>query len=180
MSSQAAEKLPLWLRASIVAIGQLCAVVSILLIAVIAIYSWPSNHVSNDSVVDVGVPIAKIGLGQAIHFVAPPGTAFEMIDGAGSNHAGASASSGWLVHSSGGLIALAVNSSHLGCAVIFDVATASFEDPCGGSLFAIDGAVLHGPAMFPLSHVTWRQVGPTTIAVGQSRRTVHTDRGGSN
>jgi hypothetical protein len=122
MSSQAAEKLPLWLRASIVAIGQLCAVVSILLIAVIAIYSWPSSRVSNEAVVDLGVPIAKIGVGQAIHFVAPPGTAFEMID----------------------------------------------------------GAVLHGPAMFPLSHVTWRQVGPTTIAVGQSRRTVHTDRGGNN
>jgi Rieske Fe-S protein len=165
MSSQAPVKLPLWSRAWIVAIGTLCALLSVSLIAVIAIYPRPSTPTSRETVVDLGVQISEIPMGQAIRFAAPPGTAFEMIDGGGSNRAGESAAAGWLVHSDRGLLAFAVNSSHLGCSVIFNAAVRRFQDPCGGSLFALDGAVLHGPAMSPLSHLSWRKVGRATIAL---------------
>ncbi len=165
MSNQAPVPLPLWSRAWIVAIGSVSVLVSVSLIAVVAIYSRPPTNAANEAIVDVGVQISEIPIGQAVEFAAPPGIGFEMIDGGGSNRAGDSATAGWLVHSEHGLVALAVNSSHLGCSVNFNAAAAQFQDPCGGSLFATDGAVLHGPAMFPLSHLSWRAIGAATIAV---------------
>ncbi len=152
-------------RAWILAIGMVCALASVSLIAVIAIYSQPPIHLSNEAVVNLGVQISEIPSGGAIQFAAPAGTAFEVADGGGNNRAGDSTAFGWFVHTSHGLFALAANSSHLGCSVSLNAAAAGFQDPCGGSLFALDGAVLHGPAMFPLSHLSWRQVGPSTIAV---------------
>jgi hypothetical protein len=130
---------------------------------VIAIYSQPPIDLSNEAVVNLGVQISEIPSGRAIQFAAPAGTTFEMADGGGNNRAGDSAAFGWFVHSSHDSLALAANSSHLGCSVSLNAAAAGFQDPCGGSLFALDGAVLHGPAMFPLSHLSWRQVGPSTI-----------------
>ena len=160
-------KLPRRSRAGIVLIGGLCALVSLSLITGIAIYLRSPAPVSvvHEAVVDLGVPMAEIQTGQAIRFTAPPGAAFEMIDGGGSNHTGGGALDGWLVHTRGALVALAANSSHLGCAVAFDAGNRWFLDPCGGSLFALDGSVLHGPARFPLAHLAWRRVGPATIAV---------------
>jgi Rieske Fe-S protein len=165
MSNQAPVPLPLWSRAWIVAIGSVSVLASVSLIAVVAIYSRPPTNAANEAIVDVGVQISEIPIGQAVQFAAPPGIGFEMIDGGGSNRAGDSATAGWLVHSEHGLIALAGNSSHLGCSVNFNAAAAQFQDPCGGSFFATDGAVLHGPAMFPLSHLAWRAIGAATIAV---------------
>ena len=165
MSNQAPVQLPLWSRAWIVAIGSVSVLASVSLIAVVAIYSRPPTNAANEAIVDVGVQISEIPIGQAVRFAAPPGSGFEMIDGGGSNPAGDGATAGWLVHSERGLVALAVNSSHLGCSVNFNAAAGQFQDPCGGSVFAADGAVLHGPAMFPLSHLSWRAVGAATIAV---------------
>jgi hypothetical protein len=165
MSSQAPVKLPSSSRAGFVLVGSLCALLSVSLIAVVVIYSRPPMPTSHEALVDLGVPISKIALGQAIQFAAPSGTSFEMIDGRGFNRAGGSAAAGWLVHSDRGLLAFAVDSSHLGCPVNFDAAVGRFQDPCGGSFFALDGAVLRGPAMFPLSQLSWRKVGQNTIAV---------------
>lgn len=43
--------------------------------------------------------------------------------------------------------------SHLGCVVAFNDAERSWDCPCHGSRFDVDGAVLHGPAVAPLERV---------------------------
>jgi len=165
MSNRAPGQLTLPARAWILAIGMVCALASTLLIVVTVIYSSPATKVPNEAVINLRERISEIPAGEAVRFAAPAGAGFELADGGGSNRAGGSAAFGWFVHSDHGFLALAANSSHLGCSVIFNGAAAQFQDPCGGSLFALDGAVLHGPAMFPLSHLAWRQVGPSTIVV---------------
>jgi Rieske Fe-S protein len=165
MSNQAPVQPGLRPRAWILAVGMVYALASASLIAVVVIYSPPSTNVSNEAVVNLREQISDIPTGEAVRFAASPGSGFEMADGGGSNRAKGSATFGWFVHSDHGFLALAANSSHLGCSVIFSAIAAQFQDPCGGSLFALDGAVIHGPAMFPLSHLAWRQVGPSTIMV---------------
>jgi glycine/D-amino acid oxidase-like deaminating enzyme/nitrite reductase/ring-hydroxylating ferredoxin subunit len=51
----------------------------------------------------------------------------------------------------GGLHAVSLRCSHLGCLVRFNAAETSWDCPCHGSRFDVDGAVLEGPATRPLS-----------------------------
>lgn len=51
--------------------------------------------------------------------------------------------------------------THLGCQVFFDRASNTFECPCHGSVFALDGTVKAGPAPRPLDTL------PTKIDKGQ-------------
>jgi len=146
-------------------IGGLCILIVLSIAAAAAIYSWPPAHSKPEVVVDLGVPISSLAKGQALRFTAPPGTAFEMVDGGGLNAAGKPAQVGWLVHTESGLAALAADSPDDGCAVAFDLATERFMDPCHGAMFALDGQVLHGPATAPLAHLGWRSVGANKIAV---------------
>lgn len=53
----------------------------------------------------------------------------------------------------GVLHAVAGRCSHLGCVVSFNDAEKSWDCPCHGSRFDVDGAVLHGPAVDPLAPV---------------------------
>ncbi|WP_374585433.1 FAD-dependent oxidoreductase [Pseudoduganella sp.] len=46
----------------------------------------------------------------------------------------------------GGLHAVSAACTHLGCAVSWNAAERSWDCPCHGSRFAVDGTVLHGPA----------------------------------
>jgi glycine/D-amino acid oxidase-like deaminating enzyme/nitrite reductase/ring-hydroxylating ferredoxin subunit len=51
---------------------------------------------------------------------------------------------------SGDLHALSATCTHLGCLVAFNDAERTWECPCHGSRFAIDGSILQGPANRPL------------------------------
>jgi glycine/D-amino acid oxidase-like deaminating enzyme/nitrite reductase/ring-hydroxylating ferredoxin subunit len=50
----------------------------------------------------------------------------------------------------GTLHAVSLRCTHLGCLVRFNAAERSWDCPCHGSRFAVDGAVLEGPAVRPL------------------------------
>jgi Rieske Fe-S protein len=51
----------------------------------------------------------------------------------------------------GTLHAVAARCTHLGCLVRFNAAETSWDCPCHGSRFDVDGAVLEGPAVAPLA-----------------------------
>jgi glycine/D-amino acid oxidase-like deaminating enzyme/nitrite reductase/ring-hydroxylating ferredoxin subunit len=50
----------------------------------------------------------------------------------------------------GGLHAVSARCTHLGCLVRYNAAERSWDCPCHGSRFDVDGAVLEGPAVSPL------------------------------
>jgi glycine/D-amino acid oxidase-like deaminating enzyme/nitrite reductase/ring-hydroxylating ferredoxin subunit len=50
--------------------------------------------------------------------------------------------------------AVSARCSHLGCLVAFNAAETTWECPCHGSRFDVDGAVLQGPAVHPLESRT--------------------------
>ena len=57
----------------------------------------------------------------------------------------------WVVKTSDGkLLAFSPICTHLGCAYHWDATKSDFVCPCHGSVFAIDGKVLSGPAPRPL------------------------------
>ncbi|HKP89605.1 MAG TPA: FAD-dependent oxidoreductase [Thermoleophilaceae bacterium] len=50
----------------------------------------------------------------------------------------------------GGLHAVSLRCTHLGCLLRFNAAETSWDCPCHGSRFGVDGEVLEGPAVSPL------------------------------
>ena len=109
--------------------------------------------------VPLATSITDLQDGDAIKFDAPtsPNSAFVMADGGGDNAAGDLAFGGFVVKNQGKLDVFAINCSHLGCSVALNKDAKSFDCPCHGSRFHLDGTVLRGPAAAPLSHLTWKQ-----------------------
>ncbi len=72
----------------------------------------------------------------------PPGEARVVRDGLGKT--------GVYRDEDGGLHAVSLRCTHLGCLLRFNSAERSWDCPCHGSRFDVDGAVLEGPAVHPL------------------------------
>lgn len=140
-------------------------------IAPLLVFLWPAapkGQKKGALVVALDKPIDQINEGEAVKFDAPksPNSAFIMADGGGDNSAGDLAFGGFVVKNQGKVEVFAINCSHLGCSVALNASAKSFDCPCHGSRFHLDGTVLHGPAPAPLSHLTWKQGDdPTTIQV---------------
>jgi Rieske Fe-S protein len=91
-----------------------------------------------------------------------------MTDGGGDNAPGKIAFAAYAVKDLAGKVTVfAVNCSHLGCSVAFNADVKQFQCPCHGSIFSIEGQVVHGPALYPLSHLDWQPgAKPGEIQVG--------------
>jgi Rieske Fe-S protein len=137
----------------------------------ILVYFWPAPPKGQKKVpinITLDTPLDQIQDGQAVKILAPttPNSAFIMADGGGDNAAGDLAFGGYVVKTGGNTVVFAQNCSHLGCSINFNSDARTFDCPCHGSRFHLDGTVLHGPAQNPLSHLSWKQGDtPTTIQV---------------
>lgn len=133
----------------------------------ILVFLWPAppkGQKKGPLTVALDTPLDQLQEGTATKFVAPssPNSAFIMADGGGDNAPGDLAFAGFAVKNGGKIEVFAQNCSHLGCSISFVTASdshpeTSFDCPCHGSRFHLDGSVLHGPAANPLSHLTWKQ-----------------------
>jgi Rieske Fe-S protein len=130
--------------------------------APLGVYLFPpgtANRTKQKIRVSLAAPVAALAEGAASRFDAPDGMAFVMADGGEQNAAGNPTFGGFLTRDHGTLRAFAITCPHLGCSYAFDDGKKHFVCPCHGSEFALDGRVIHGPAISPLSHLTW-DVGP--------------------
>jgi Rieske Fe-S protein len=140
-------------------------------LAPILVYLWPAppkGQKKGPLTIALAKPIDQLADGEAVKIEAPtsPNSAFIMADGGGDNAAGDLAFGGFVVKNQGKVEVFAINCSHLGCSIALNQGAQSFDCPCHGSRFHLDGTVLHGPAADPLAHLTWKQGDdPTTIQV---------------
>ncbi|MFF9523663.1 FAD-dependent oxidoreductase [Streptomyces achromogenes] len=106
------------------------------------------------SVVREAPSLLKTQAEVARHFVGdrlkPPGSVADLAPGDGALVR--SGGERLAVHrdEEGALHAVSARCTHLGCLVSFNRAERAWECPCHGSRFAVDGSVLHGPAVKPL------------------------------
>jgi Rieske Fe-S protein len=141
-------------------------------LAPILIFLWPAPPKGQKKTVlqvALPTPLDQLATGDAVKFDAPtsPNSAFVMADGGGDNAPGDLAFGGFVVKDEAGKVnVFAINCSHLGCPIGLNKDAKTFDCPCHGSRFHLDGTVLHGPAPAPLSHLNWTQGNdPTTIEV---------------
>ena len=140
-------------------------------LAPILVFLWPAppkGQKKTSLTVSIGKALDQLVDGDAIKFDAPtsPNSAFIMADGGGDNAPGELAFGGFVVKNQGKVDVVAINCSHLGCSVALNTDAKTFDCPCHGSRFHLDGTVLHGPAAFPLSHLKWEQAAdPSTINI---------------
>lgn len=137
----------------------------------ILVFFWPAppkGQKKQAITVALDTPIDQLQNGSATKILAPtsPNSAFIMADGGGDNAPGDLAFGAFVVKNGSNVAVFAQNCSHLGCSVNFNDGARTFDCPCHGSRFNLDGTVLHGPAQNPLSHLSWKQGdSPSTIQV---------------
>jgi len=128
----------------------------------ILVYFWPAppkGQKKGPITITLDTPLDQMQDQSAMKILAPtnPNSAFIMADGGGDNAPGQLAFGGYVVKNQGKLTVFAQNCPHLGCSFNFNTDAKTFDCPCHGSRFHLDGSVLHGPAADPLSHLTWKQ-----------------------
>ena len=138
-------------------------------VAPILIYIYPPQQQSKtkDTTIKLDKSLDALGSEEAVKFQSPAETGFIMKDGGGDNAPGKVAFAAYAVKEATGAIRVfAVNCSHLGCSVQYNADAKRFDCPCHGSRFAADGIVIHGPAIYPLSNLTWKRgANPSEIIV---------------
>ena len=141
-------------------------------LAPILVFLWPPPAKGQKKLpvtVTLDKPLDQLANGEAIKFDAPtnPNTAFIMANGGGDNAAGELAFGGFAAKDTNGKThVFAINCSHLGCPIALNATAKTFDCPCHGSRFYLDGTVLHGPAPAPLSDLAWKPGSdPKTIVV---------------
>ena len=149
----------------------LLASTTVTALAPLVLFLWPAPPKGQKKsllTISVPKPLSQLAEGEALRFDAPsnPNSAFIMADGGGDNAAGELAFGGYAVNNNGKIEVFAITCSHLGCSIALNAKDKSFDCPCHGSRFHLDGTVLHGPAPVPLSHLTWKEgTDPNTIQV---------------
>ncbi|HKF76322.1 MAG TPA: Rieske 2Fe-2S domain-containing protein [Candidatus Dormibacteraeota bacterium] len=133
------------------------------MVAPLLVYIYPPQGQNKRQTlsVNLGKSLSGLANGEGVRFQAPTETGFVMdipSVGGGDNHPGSVAFAGWVLKDlSGAVQVFAVNCSHLGCSINLDTAPPRFSCPCHGSQFDLNGNVIHGPAVFPLSRLEWKQ-----------------------
>jgi Rieske Fe-S protein len=133
----------------------------------ILVFFWPAPPKGQKKgliTIALDTPLDQLQDGTATKILAPtsPNSAFIMADGGGDNAPGDLAFGAFVVKNGNDVAVLAQNCSHLGCSINFNPDAKTFDCPCHGSRFHLDGTVRHGPAQNPLSHLTWKQGDSTT------------------
>jgi Rieske Fe-S protein len=132
-------------------------VVAIVAPIIVFLYPPQGQASKKDTTIKLNKAPGTLANGDAEKFEAPPDTGFIMRDGGGDNAAGKVAFAGYLAKDlTGAVHVFAVNCSHLGCSVAYDAGVLRFQCPCHGSQFNVNGQVVHGPAIYPLSNLSWR------------------------
>ena len=141
-------------------------------LAPILVFLWPAPPKGQKKLqvtVALDKPLDQMADGEAVKFAAPsnPNTAFIMANGGGDNAAGELAFGGFAVKDTKGKThVFAINCSHLGCPIALNTTDKTFDCPCHGSRYYLDGTVMHGPAPAPLSDLAWQPgPDPKTIVV---------------
>ena len=138
-------------------------------LAPILVYIWPpppAGQKLGPVPVTPQTPLSQLAENDVVSFNAPQNAGFLEQDGGGANAKGNVTYSGYAVKQAGQTLFLAVTCSHLGCSVTFNKDAKRFECPCHGSRFSIEGQVIHGPALFPLSHLKVTEQGAALLVDG--------------
>ncbi len=131
-------------------------------LAPILVYIWPppiAGEKLGDVTVTPGAPLTSLQNGDAVSFNAPQNSSFFELDGGGANSRGGRTYGGFAAMSGGMIRFLGITCSHLGCSVVFNKDGKRFDCPCHGSRYDLEGKVLRGPALYPLSHLHVTQSG---------------------
>jgi glycine/D-amino acid oxidase-like deaminating enzyme/nitrite reductase/ring-hydroxylating ferredoxin subunit len=100
--------------------------------------------------------VAKFLAGDHVRALMAPGIADLPRDKAVVTRHGASMVAAYR-DESGAVHAVNARCTHLGCLVAFNNAERTWDCPCHGSRFAVDGTVIQGPAVRPLRRIPWEE-----------------------
>ena len=138
-------------------------------LAPILVFIWPpppAGQKTGPVTVTPSTPLSQLAENDALGFAAPQNAGFLEQDGGGANSKGGRTYGGYAVKTNGKTLYFAITCSHLGCSIAFNKGGGRFECPCHGSRFNLEGQVIHGPALYPLSHLQVKESGNDLMVYG--------------